>query len=139
MGYVKKKKTIIIVGILCGLFLLIGTFWLGRISVENRSSEPKNNLPPQKPKKPEDNPEPSPGSKNEGKFDYTTFFKKDNVSWYAFDDILQKGREERQDWKIIHINENHPRIKELLKEGKLQGRKEFTIRYGKVDKKIRGA
>ncbi|CAI2162891.1 17014_t:CDS:2 [Funneliformis geosporum] len=37
--------------------------------------------------------------------------------------------------KVFYISKNHPRIKELLSEGKLKTGKHFIIRYGKVDRK----
>jgi hypothetical protein len=65
-----------------GLLLLSGIFLLGRVSAE-KSPEPKNNLPLQK----SDNPEPSPGDKKEGKFDYVTFLKEGNTNYCIFRDI----------------------------------------------------
>ncbi|CAJ0912834.1 11076_t:CDS:2 [Entrophospora sp. SA101] len=44
-GKQKKKKTVIIVSVLGVLILLIGTFFLGRISVKDKSPEQKNTLP----------------------------------------------------------------------------------------------
>ncbi|CAJ0903820.1 17264_t:CDS:2 [Entrophospora sp. SA101] len=104
------------VNILGIIILLIGAFWLGRISVENKFSEPKpkNNLPPEIPKQPNDNPEPIPGDRKEEK-------------------NIIKGVN-RKDWRVIYVSENHPEIKRLLRERKLQEKKQFTVRYGKPDK-----
>ncbi|CAJ0631504.1 13030_t:CDS:2 [Entrophospora sp. SA101] len=109
----EKNKVEYILGI---IILLIGAFWLGRISVENKFSEPKpkNNLPPEIPKQPNDNPEPIPGDRKEEK-------------------NIIKGVN-RKDWRVIYVSENHPEIKRLLRERKLQEKKQFTVRYGKPDK-----
>ncbi|CAJ0758717.1 15413_t:CDS:2 [Entrophospora sp. SA101] len=40
----------------------------------------------------------------------------------------------RKDWRVIYVSENHPEIKRLLRERKLQEKKQFTVRYGKPDK-----
>jgi hypothetical protein len=40
----KKKKIVIVVSIISALLLLIGVFFLGRISAKDKSLEPKNNL-----------------------------------------------------------------------------------------------
>jgi len=127
MGCKKKKKTLIIVfGILVSMFLLIGAFFLGRIYVENKPSGSKSNLPP-------DNPEPVPGYREEGRFDYEVFIKKgENIGYYVFSGIREDYNSQNQ--KIINISENHPEIKRLLRKGKLQTKKQFTIRYGKIDK-----
>lgn len=191
----KKKKTLIIVSILGGLLLLIGVFFLGRISTE-KSSEPKSNLPSdsqeiQKLKKElnlvksqlnqsninqknqleselsnleskinvlssqekqdksvirkleqqikeiknklegkDDSPNnPKPNDKKKGKFTYFTLLRNNHI----FENI-SSGQKQIN----IEISENHPRIKQLLNEGKLQDGKEFIISYGKVDKKIQG-
>jgi len=39
------------------------------------------------------------------------------------------------DSAIFYISKNHPRIKELLREEKLQEYKQFVIRYEKIDEK----
>ena len=126
-----KKKTLIIVSILGGLLLLIGVFFLGRISAE-KSPEPKNNLPPQKPEKPSDNPKPSPGDKKEERV-LLSIDVEETKDFCMFSNWLNANTKE--DIKVFRISKNHPRIKELLKEGKLQKDKWFTINYGKVDKK----
>jgi hypothetical protein len=61
----------------------------------------------------------------------------------ASDDIISKkytvfsnhllflNSPEEVNMKVFYINKNHPRIKELLSEAKLQKDKLFIIRYGK--------
>jgi len=61
----------------------------------------------------------------EGKFTYFGLFN----DYHSFKSILS-GQKER----FIKINKNHPEIKRLINEGKLQKDKNFIIRYGKVDK-----
>ena len=46
---------------------------------------------------------------------------------------LHKPNIKKEDIRLFCISKNHPRIKQLLSEGKLQRKKEFIIRYGKVD------
>jgi len=54
----KKKNIIIVIGVVSVLLLLIGAFWLGRMSAENRLSEKKQkDIPSQRRDNP---PQPSP-------------------------------------------------------------------------------
>jgi hypothetical protein len=70
---------------------------------------------------------PKPGDKKkEGKFTY--LFLVPN-GYHLFESILSGQKE-----VSIKINKNHPEIKRLISEGKLQKDKNFIIRYGKVDK-----
>ncbi|CAJ0761154.1 16113_t:CDS:2 [Entrophospora sp. SA101] len=85
---------------------------LGEDGVDGEKN--KNNLPPEIPKQPNDNPEPIPGDRKEEK-------------------NIIKGVN-RKDWRVIYVSENHPEIKRLLRERKLQEKKQFTVRYGKPDK-----
>ena len=57
-------------------------------------------------------------------------FKGDN---YVFS-YLAEGKE-----KYVHVNERHPRIKELLNERKLKKDNKFTIYYFKEDYKTQKA
>jgi flagellin-like hook-associated protein FlgL len=56
----------------------------------------------------------------------------DDYDNYKF--VAVEGSKERVS-RIFYISKNHSRIKELLKENKLQKDKQFTLRYGKIDKK----
>jgi hypothetical protein len=49
--------------------------------------------------------------------------------YHTFENLFSGQRQ-----KVIKISENHPRIKKLLSEGKLQDGKRFIIRYGEADK-----
>src|SRR4051812_37210674 len=111
-GKQKKKKTIIIASVLGIIILLIGAFLLGRISVKKPlEPKPKNNLPPEIPKQPNDNPEPVPGDRKEEKFDYVTLLKENNADYHVF--------RNSQDWRVIYVSKKHPEIKRLLRERKL--------------------
>nr|CAG8442527.1 7940_t:CDS:2 [Entrophospora candida] len=80
-----------------------------------------------------DHPEPVPSDRKEGKFDYVTLLKEKNIGYcHVFRNI--NGDVDPQDWRVIYVSEKHPEIKRLLREGKLQENKQFTIRYGKADK-----
>lgn len=128
MTNLAKKKTLIVIGILGGLiFLLIGVFFLGRISVENKLLQPKNNLP-------NDNPKPSPDDKKEEKV-LLSVDVQETKDFCMFSNWLSDSVNTKEDIKVFFISKNHPRIKELLKQEKLRKQKWFTIRYGKVDKK----
>ena len=61
--------------------------------------------------------------------------KKGNSSYHIFRNINEDVN--RQDWRVIYVKENHPEVRRLLREGKLQEHKQFTIRYGKADKEER--
>jgi hypothetical protein len=67
--------------------------------------------------------------KKEGKFYFCNkVVSRDNIEYHAFDDVKRKR-------KNVYVNKNHPRIKELLGEGKLKSQKEkFIIRFSKVNK-----
>ncbi|CAG8643834.1 4089_t:CDS:2, partial [Ambispora leptoticha] len=56
--------------------------------------------------------------------------EKGEFSDYAFVNLP------KDEVKVLYISKNHPRIKELLKAGKLQPDKHFIIRYGKVDREF---
>jgi len=58
--------------------------------------------------------------------------KNGELNYYAFNSYTKTYP--YKDLKIFFISKKHPQIKRLLKEGKLQRDKIFTIRYGKVDK-----
>jgi len=77
-------------------------------------------------------PEPAerPGTKTEVKFRLNgeAVNEKGEFTDYAFSNLP------KDKVKVFYISKNHPRIKELLSEGKLQTGKHFIIRYGKVDK-----
>ena len=188
------KKKLIIISILGGLLLLIGAFFLGRISVKDKLPEPKSNFPTDsqefqelktelnlvksklkqsnsnqksqlenrlssienkikilanqdKPTiqelekeikeikeksendKSRDDPEPIPSDKKEEK---VFLHANEEIKGFClFSNWLTTNKE---DIKVFLISKNHPRIKELLGQGKLQKDKKFTIRYGKVDK-----
>jgi len=50
------------------------------------------------------------------------------VSEYVFN-----GRDKNRVFVNLNINQNHPRIKELLSQKKLEVGREFIISYGKID------
>lgn len=66
-------------------------------------------------------------NKNGGEFLYFDF----SGGNYLFENVLSVHQKQI----VIKISENHPRIKELVNQGKLQENKKFIIHYGKVDKK----
>ncbi|CAG8795654.1 19524_t:CDS:1 [Racocetra persica] len=43
------------------------------------------------------------------------------------------GKQSREDLRLFYISRNHPQIKELINQDKLQVDKVFIARYGKVD------
>ena len=71
--------------------------------------------------------EPEPNNKEEVKVEYAGMNIRTRDA-YIF--LL----EEKKDY-LFNISKNHPRIKQLLSQNKLQKDKKFTIRYGKIDKK----
>ncbi|CAH1755675.1 7412_t:CDS:10 [Entrophospora sp. SA101] len=77
---------------------------------------------------------PEPTNKNKAKAKFVGKSLKDqdsgNFDNYKF---LKEGTRGAEN--IFYISKNHPRIKELLSQNKLQKDKKFTVRYGKVDKK----
>ncbi|CAI2161867.1 5533_t:CDS:2 [Funneliformis geosporum] len=77
--------------------------------------------------KPDENP--PPGDKKEVK---VGFFGKSLNNNGEFDTYKFMDEERKN---IFYISKNHSRIKELLNQNKLQKDKEFTLRYGKIDKK----
>lgn len=80
--------------------------------------------------KPDDNT--NPGDRKEGKFEYRYHSNEKGVESRVFENIFPDSS--KKDWRFLWISQNHPQIKKLLDQGKLQKFKLFTIRYGKVDK-----
>jgi len=119
LRFIKKKKKIIVSCFLGIIILLVGTFFLGRISVKDKSPRLSNV---------------KDKNKNQQRVNY--LFLIDN--YYAFNNVFSDIS--RGDWNMFYISKNHPRIKELLREGKLQEgkKKQFIIRYEKVDKRKEG-
>jgi hypothetical protein len=74
----------------------------------------------------DDDPQPGPSDKKRKKFIF--YGDSREKSGYV------KFGGEGDNFLLFLINKNHPRIKKLLSEGKLQDGKQFTICYGKVDK-----
>ncbi|CAG8453623.1 1145_t:CDS:2 [Racocetra fulgida] len=103
----------------------------------------KNGLPPEKPEKLNDgldDPKPVPGDKKVEKVAYIgmAYDETGKISKYAtFSTPFLDVPGEPPSIRVFRVDKNHPRIKELLSEGKgkLKEGKKFTIRYGKVDKK----
>jgi hypothetical protein len=91
--------------------------------------ESRNNLPLQKPEQSDDT---VPSSKKEERV-LLSIDVEETKSFCMFSNWLNANTKE--DIKVFRISKSHPKIKELLKEGKLKKNKWFTIRYGKVDKK----
>ncbi|CAJ0824658.1 6738_t:CDS:10 [Entrophospora sp. SA101] len=84
------------------------------------------------PDDPDEGPEPTNKNKAKAKFVGKSLKDQDsgNFDNYKF---LKEGTRGAEN--IFYISKNHPRIKELLSQNKLQKDKKFTVRYGKVDKK----
>lgn len=122
MLYKRKNKNKSKIWIVIALIVVvaIGVVVIYFVWLKNRSIESKEQVDLK-------------SNKKEVKFIYKTFFEKDDNGYYVFDGVNPK--KPRKDWRLFHINQNHPQIKELLKENKLQKDKKFTIRYGKVDEK----
>ncbi|CAG8770914.1 11353_t:CDS:1 [Cetraspora pellucida] len=76
--------------------------------------------------KPDRNPPPT--SKTEVKLRYVGEADNEEV---AFNNFF--GKQNREDLRLFYISRNHPQIKELMSQGKLQLDRAFIARYGKVD------
>lgn len=70
---------------------------------------------------------PDETEKNERKLEYV---KENSLGNHVFSDSPDDAQ------IFFIVDKNHPRIKQMLSEGKLKAGKEFIIRYGKVDKKF---
>lgn len=68
---------------------------------------------------------PDETEKNERKLEYV---KENSLGNHVFSDSPDDAQ------IFFIVDKNHPRIKQMLSEGKLKAGKEFIIRYGKVDK-----
>jgi hypothetical protein len=81
---------------------------------------------------PDEDPEPTNKDKAKVKFIGKSLKDQDSGDFdnYKF---LKEGTQGIEN--IFYISKNHPRIKELLSQNKLQKDKKFTVRYGKVDEK----
>jgi hypothetical protein len=115
----KKKKTLIIISVLGVLALLIGVFFIGRISVKDKLNGKDKSL----------------GLNNDGNNQQRVNYLFLIDDYYAFNNVFSDIP--REDWNMFYISKNHPRIKELLREGKLQEskKKQFIIRYERADEK----
>ncbi|CAG8574443.1 3702_t:CDS:2, partial [Ambispora leptoticha] len=76
---------------------------------------------------------PEPDNKKEEIVNYKYPLIGEKVGYYVFDNISSN-----RDRKLFYINQNHPQIKKLLSQEKLQENKQFAIRYGKIDKESSG-
>lgn len=61
------------------------------------------------------------------------FVGESDLNEYCFNNNFVGNKESI---KLLYISKNHPRIKQLASENKLQKDKKFIIRYGKVDKEV---
>ncbi|MCE8163486.1 MAG: hypothetical protein I3273_06620 [Candidatus Moeniiplasma glomeromycotorum] len=80
---------------------------------------------------PDENPEPTNRNKAKAKFVGKSLKDQDSGEFdnYKFLDTDQSGHTKN----IFYISKNHPQIKQLLSQNKLQKDKYFTVRYGKID------
>jgi len=86
---------------------------------KDKNDNPDNDEP--------DDSQPNPSDKKEKKFIfYGDCKEKSGYSKFG-------GKEEN--FLLFYVSKNHPQIKKLADQGKLQNDKQFTIRYGKVDNK----
>ncbi|CAI2188333.1 4287_t:CDS:2 [Funneliformis geosporum] len=92
-----------------------------KITIESKDKPNQDN--PDRNDNPDENPEPT--DKKEDKF----VFYGDSLEKSGYSKFEGEG----DNFYLFYISKNHPRIKALLSEGKLQKDKQFTIRYGKAD------
>ncbi|CAI2192296.1 3868_t:CDS:2, partial [Funneliformis geosporum] len=80
---------------------------------------------------PDEDPEPTNKNKTKAKFVGKSLKDQDGGDFdnYKFLDLGKSGNT----INIFYISKNHPQIKQLLSQNKLQKDKQFTVRYGKID------